>query len=50
MEAKTEKELNLISSHEDEELDKMRGFGSGSFPIIDTLECDDDGVGEEGLH
>ncbi|XP_010656728.1 DEAD-box ATP-dependent RNA helicase 10 isoform X4 [Vitis vinifera] len=49
-EAKIEKELNLISSHEDEELDKMRGFGSGSFPIIDTLECDDDGVGEEGLH
>uniref|UniRef100_F6H9R1 DEAD-box ATP-dependent RNA helicase 10 n=1 Tax=Vitis vinifera TaxID=29760 RepID=F6H9R1_VITVI len=46
-EAKIEKELNLISSHEDEELDKMRGFGSGSFPIIDTLECDDDGVGEE---
>ncbi|RVW89414.1 hypothetical protein CK203_046862 [Vitis vinifera] len=44
-----EKEMNLTPIHEDGELDEMGGVGSGNFPTIDTLDEDDDDIGEEHL-
>ena len=44
-----EKEMNLIPIHEDEELDEMGGFDSGNLPTIDTLDEDDDDIGDEDL-
>ena len=44
-----QKEMNLIPIHEDEELDEMKGFDSGNFPTIDTLDVNDDDIGEECL-
>ena len=41
--------MNLIPIHEDEELDEMKGFDSGNFPTIDTLDVNDDDIGEECL-
>ena len=41
--------MNLISIHEDEELDEMKGFDSGNFPIIDTLDENDDDLEDEDL-
>ena len=41
--------MNLIPIHEDEELDEMKGFDSGNFPTIDTLDGNDDDIGEECL-
>ncbi|RVX19940.1 hypothetical protein CK203_004465 [Vitis vinifera] len=43
------KELNLTPIHEDEELDELEGFDSGNFPTIDTLDEDDDDIGEDDL-
>ena len=43
------KGLNLTLIHEDEELVEVRGFDSGSFPTIDTLDEDDDDIGEGDL-
>ncbi|KAL6342343.1 hypothetical protein AAG906_008904 [Vitis piasezkii] len=45
-----EKEMNLIPIHEDEELNEMRGFDSGNFSTIDTLDENDDDIGEEDLN
>ncbi|KAL6314581.1 hypothetical protein AAG906_026921 [Vitis piasezkii] len=44
-----EKELNLTPIDEDEDLDEMRIHDSGHFPTIDTLDEDDDDLGEEDL-
>ena len=35
--------------HEDEELDKMRGFDGGNFPTINTLDEDDNDIKDEDL-
>ncbi|KAL6313224.1 hypothetical protein AAG906_018690 [Vitis piasezkii] len=43
------KELNLTPIHEDEELDELGGFDGGNFPTIDTLDEDDDDIGEDDL-
>ena len=43
------KELNLTPIHEDEELDELGGFNGGNFPTIDTLDEDDDDIGEDDL-
>ncbi|XP_019080698.2 uncharacterized protein LOC109123935 [Vitis vinifera] len=44
-----EKELNLTPIDEDEDLDEMGIHDSGHFPTIDTLDEDDDDLGEEDL-
>ncbi|RVW97933.1 hypothetical protein CK203_021221 [Vitis vinifera] len=44
-----EKELNLTPIDEDEDLDEMGIHDSGHFPTIDTLNEDDDDLGEEDL-
>ena len=44
-----EKELNLTPIDEDEDLYEMRIHDSRHFPTIDTLDEDDDDLGEEGL-
>ncbi|WKA06353.1 hypothetical protein VitviT2T_024256 [Vitis vinifera] len=44
-----EKELNLAPIDEDEDLDEMGIHDSGHFPTIDTLDEDDDDLGEEDL-
>ena len=43
------KELNLTPIHGDEELDELGGFDGGNFPTIDTLDEDDDDIGEDDL-
>ncbi|RVW40938.1 hypothetical protein CK203_076926 [Vitis vinifera] len=43
------KALNLTPIHKDEELDELGGFDSGNFPTIDTLDEDDDDIGEDDL-
>ena len=43
------KDLNLTPIHGDEELDELGGFDSGNFPTIDTLDEDDDDIGEDDL-
>ena len=42
-----EKELNLTPIDEDEDLHEMGIHDSGHFPTIDTLDEDDDDLGEE---
>ncbi|RVW97680.1 hypothetical protein CK203_028059 [Vitis vinifera] len=44
-----EKELNLTPIVEDEDLHEMGIHDSGHFPTIDTLDEDDDDLGEEDL-
>ncbi|RVX08178.1 hypothetical protein CK203_017670 [Vitis vinifera] len=44
-----EKELNLTPIDEDEDLDEMGIHDSGHFPTIDTLDEDEDDLGEEDL-
>ncbi|RVW49372.1 hypothetical protein CK203_092696 [Vitis vinifera] len=44
-----EKELNLTPIDEDEDLDEMGIHDSRHFPTIDTLDEDDDDLGEEDL-
>ncbi|XP_059590557.1 uncharacterized protein LOC132253158 [Vitis vinifera] len=44
-----EKELNLTPIDEDEDLHEMGIHDSGHFPTIDTLDEDDDDLGEEDL-
>ena len=46
---KGKKELNLIHIDEDEDLYEMGIHDSGHFPTIDTLDEDDDDLGEEDL-
>ena len=43
------KELNLTPIHEDEKLNELGGFDSGNFPTTDTLDEDDDDIGEDDL-
>ena len=43
------KELNLTPIHEDEELDELGRFDSGNFPTLDTLDEDDDDIGDDDL-
>ena len=43
------KELNLTPIHEDEELDEMRRFNCGNFLTIDTLDEDDNDIGDDYL-
>ncbi|RVW69684.1 hypothetical protein CK203_062056 [Vitis vinifera] len=42
-----EKELNFTPIDEDEDLHEMGIHDSGHFPTIDTLDEDDDDLGEE---
>ncbi|RVW34182.1 hypothetical protein CK203_106000 [Vitis vinifera] len=44
-----EKELNLTPSDENEDLHEMGIHDSGHFPTIDTLDEDDDDLGDEDL-
>ena len=44
-----ENEMNLTSIHEDEELHEIIWFDSGNCRTIDTLNEDDDDIGEENL-
>ncbi|RVW35015.1 hypothetical protein CK203_079876 [Vitis vinifera] len=44
-----EKKLNLTPIDEDEDIDEMGIHDSGHFPTIDTLDEDDDDLGEEDL-
>ncbi|KAL6347054.1 hypothetical protein AAG906_012305 [Vitis piasezkii] len=44
-----EKELNLTPIDEDEDLYEMGIHDSGHFPTIDTLDEDDDDLGDEDL-
>ena len=43
------KELNLTPIHEDEELDELGRFDSGNFPTIDTLDENNDDIGDDNL-
>ena len=43
------KELNLTPIDKDEDLHEMRIHDSRHFPIIDTLDEDDDDLAEEDL-
>ena len=45
-----ENEVNLVLIVEDEELNYMGGFDSASFPIIVTLDEDDDNIREDDLN
>ena len=45
-----ENEVNLVLIVEDEELNYMVGFDSASFPIIVTLDEDDDNIREDDLN
>ena len=50
MEAKAKKkEVNLTLINEDEDLHEMGIHDSRHFPTIDTLDEDDDDLGEEDL-
>ena len=44
-----EKKLNLSPIHEDEDLDETITLDSRNFPTIDTLDVDNDDIGEEDL-
>ena len=44
---KDKNELNLTRIDEDEDLHEMGIHDSGHFPTIDTLDEDDDDLGEE---
>ena len=44
-----EKELNLTPIDEDEDLHEMGIHDSGHFPAIDTLDEDEDDLGDEDL-
>ena len=46
---KDKNELNLTRIDEDEDLHEMGIHDSGYFPTIDTLDEDDDDLGEEDL-
>ena len=35
--------------HEDEKLNELGGFDSGNFPSLDTLDEDDDDIGDDDL-
>ena len=35
--------------HEDEELDELGRFDSGNFPTIDTLDENNDDIGDDNL-
>ena len=41
--------MNLSPIHEDEDLNEMRKLDGGKFHIVDTLDEDDDDVGEEAF-
>ncbi|XP_034680710.1 uncharacterized protein LOC117910701 [Vitis riparia] len=43
------KELNLTQVHEDEELDEIGRLDSENFATIDTLDKDDDDIGDDDL-
>ena len=43
------KELNLTPIHEDEELDEIGGLDSENFATIDTLDENDDDIGDDDL-
>ena len=43
------KELNLTPIHEDEELDELGRFDSGNFPTIDTLDENNEDIGNDNL-
>lgn len=44
------KKINLALINEGEELDEIGGFNGAIFPTIDTLDEDEDDIGEEDLN